>query len=915
MAGARAEAGPATAWHGGATTSDARTETLWFFDADFEDLTGDNAGWQSFDLTRSNVGGDYWHKDTIRIRHFTHLGDSTWWCGRYHNWWRQPRGYGNNWAQLLYRELPLSDWSDTDDTVTLEWDQRFAMENDYDYGYVDFSYDTGASWTTLGVYANNGFAGHPGMSQDWDSVMHGHPSIDLSEFAGLDILVRYRFESDEAYSSQDQYNNPPFNSVLDGAWQLDNFDLKVNNITVWSDDCESPGENGWIHHHALIVGATGVRFERTFEPDTYGGFSCDPGSGWMMAAVDSVTGRMVDDQRSLLMTPPIDVSGLDGVIVQWDMWYDLAYDSGDRFWWGVGQSDTCSGLDQQAIFRPPGTMYEWFLSVGGHMEGPGWTTITYDLWSKYTSRGCLALGWSLWGYDPVPPDVHTPGAFLERVRLGARTGDPPTLWRLDPAELWPDCFSVDYVETKNLLIKVSDGDGLQAVRCVASDDSGQAWHSYDLNEGDNDDWRCFPPPDLLAPATQVLYYFEATDSLGNTSVYPERAPEEHFEFTILPIHGSLADPGILVVDKRRAKTPGDSRRYERESEYYLTEALDIRGFEYDVYDATGGHDICGWDAAYGPFHDEAYAFYDTHIWLTGDMIRWTLQGSYDQTNLIDWLSASTPESTHRLFLYGNNIGWDLIEKGNERYGFFTDWLGASYEDYHAGAYSRFDVPDTTIRVRDAGLGLMTHDDGECRLRCACPDLQYLDVVSSAPGGVAQVALEYVNGLGEVRPAGVVKVDSLTGYRIVYLPFGIELMNDGLDGTGHYVNGIEDRVDLIGNVMEFLGESPTAPGTGTPDASAFVNRLTHARPNPFNPVTTIDYSLATGGRATIRVFDAAGRVVRTLVNSPVEAGPHTAVWDGTTDTGNRAASGVYFVKMETAGHAGAFRATRKLVLLK
>ena len=64
------------------------------------------------------------------------------------------------------------------------------------------------------------------------------------------------------------------------------------------------------------------------------------------------------------------------------------------------------------------------------------------------------------------------------------------------------------------------------------------------------------------------------------------------------------------------------------------------------------------------------------------MIRWTLQGSYDQTNLIDWLSASTPESTHRLFLCGNNIGWDLIEKGNERYGFFTDWLGAKIGRAH-----------------------------------------------------------------------------------------------------------------------------------------------------------------------------------------------------------------------------------------
>ena len=915
MAGATAEAGPATAWHGGATTSDARTETLWIFDADFEDLTGDNAGWQSFDLTGSNVGGDYWHKDTIRIRHFTHLGDSTWWCGRYHNWWRQDRGYGNNWAQWLYRELPLSDWSDTDDTVTLEWDQRFAMENDYDYGYVDFSYDTGASWTTLGVYANNGFAGTPGFSQDWDSVMHGHPSIDLSEFAGLDILVRYRFESDEAYSSQDQYNNPPSNSVLDGAWQLDNFDLKVNDVTVWLDDCESPGENGWIHHHAPIVGEVGVRFQRTFEPDTYRGYSCDPGTGWMMAAVDSVTGRMVDDQRSLLMTPPIDVSGLDGVIVQWDMWCDFTYDSDDRILWGVAKSDTCFGLDEQAVFGSPWGLWEWHLSIGGHLEGSGWTTITYDLSSANTARGCLALGWQLYGYDQEPPNEHTPGAFLERVRLGARTGSPPTLWRLYPDERWPDCFSVDYVEDNRLMIKVGDGDGVQSVRCIASDDSGQIWHSYALDEGSNDEWRCYPPADLLAPATQVFYYFEATDSLGNTSVYPERAPDESFEFAILPIHGSLADPGILVVDKRRAKTPGDSRRYKWESEYYLTEALDILGFEYDVYDATGGYDVWSSHAAFGPFHDEAYLCYDTHIWLTGDMIRWTLQGSYDQTNLIDWLSASTPESTHRLFLCGNNIGWDLIEKGNERYGFFTDWLGASYEDYHAGAYSRFDVPDTTIRVRDAGLGLMTHDDGECRLRCGCPDLQYLDVVSPAPGAGAQLALEYVNGLGEVRPAGVVKVDSLTGYRVVYLPFGIELMHDGLDGTGHYENGIADRVDLVGNIMEFLGESPTGPGTGAEEGTAFVTRLGHARPNPFNPATTIGYSVAGRSRVTIRVYDLVGRVVRTLVNGEAEPGEHVIVWNGTTDSGERAASGVYFVKMEGTGDAGAFGKVIKAVMLK
>jgi flagellar hook assembly protein FlgD len=56
-------------------------------------------------------------------------------------------------------------------------------------------------------------------------------------------------------------------------------------------------------------------------------------------------------------------------------------------------------------------------------------------------------------------------------------------------------------------------------------------------------------------------------------------------------------------------------------------------------------------------------------------------------------------------------------------------------------------------------------------------------------------------------------------------------------------------------------------------------------------------------------------VRTLVDAHVAAGRRTATWDGTTDSGERAASGVYFVKMETTGPTDIFRANKKLVLLK
>ena len=108
---------------------------------------------------------------------------------------------------------------------------------------------------------------------------------------------------------------------------------------------------------------------------------------------------------------------------------------------------------------------------------------------------------------------------------------------------------------------------------------------------------------------------------------------------------------------------------------------------------------------------------------------------------------------------------------------------------------------------------------------------------------------------------------------------------------------------------------TEPPTGTDEGPAFVTRLLPPRPNPFNPLTTIEYSIAVDSHVTIRIFDAAGRVVRTLVDSQVEAGPHASVWDGASDAGSRAASGVYFLKMKTAAGAGAFRANRTLVLLK
>ena len=72
----------------------------------------------------------------------------------------------------------------------------------------------------------------------------------------------------------------------------------------------------------------------------------------------------------------------------------------------------------------------------------------------------------------------------------------------------------------------------------------------------------------------------------------------------------------------------------------------------------------------------------------------------------------------------------------------------------------------------------------------------------------------------------------------------------------------------------------------------------AGPNPFNPTTTLHWSLLHDGRVRIAVYDARGRRVRRLADG-IFAGParYRTVWDGRDDGGHPAPSGVYFARFE------------------
>lgn len=91
----------------------------------------------------------------------------------------------------------------------------------------------------------------------------------------------------------------------------------------------------------------------------------------------------------------------------------------------------------------------------------------------------------------------------------------------------------------------------------------------------------------------------------------------------------------------------------------------------------------------------------------------------------------------------------------------------------------------------------------------------------------------------------------------------------------------------------------------------VTGLNSVFPNPFNPTTTISYSLANASDVAIRIINRRGQIIRTIRYDNMNPGDYNTVWDGTDEHNRECASGLYFIQLE----AGWKRFTRKAILMK
>lgn len=124
------------------------------------------------------------------------------------------------------------------------------------------------------------------------------------------------------------------------------------------------------------------------------------------------------------------------------------------------------------------------------------------------------------------------------------------------------------------------------------------------------------------------------------------------------------------------------------------------------------------------------------------------------------------------------------------------------------------------------------------------------------------------------------------------------------------SGLSSRVDTC-DVAFAISAGAVAvdpPGMGGVPAVA---ALSAAWPNPAHTEARLRLAVPRPAEASLLVYDAVGRRVRTLVDGPLEPGEHVVVWDGRSDAGDRVPPGVYFLR----GRWGGFQADRRVVLIR
>jgi hypothetical protein len=442
-----------------------------------------------------------------------------------------------------------------------------------------------------------------------------------------------------------------------------------------------------------------------------------------------------------------------------------------------------------------------------------------------------------------------------------------------------------------------------------------------------DEWTFYLPDVSFMAAGDILhYYIKAEDNHGVVSTLPA----DLRGYDLFPDDPSFrwyeAYPDLFTViclPTIRSATPGDhppillwlDLRGSGNENHWISDLSQlgfVRGVDFDVY-YTNGPSFGVGNGLGGRASAQDLAGYDTIIYDSGELHRHTLgNGDFggdpsDDIGLLDqWLN----QGNKNLVLFGDHLVDDLM-RTPQGAAFASGWIGVDLVE--PDVMPLVHGQTSPLAVVMAGNSVFREDFRwrvfrGWRTDPARPSENHtFDAVVALPG--TEKLMEWYDPdcqSGQYPFAAATLNDDPAGQqnRIIYLPYGYTHLLGGEPAATSCGNDGTTTVTVRGTGLLDILWATGHGGSGLPAPVPEVPEEFGAScyPTPFNPQTTIFYTLPEAGDLRIRIYNLRGELVATLLDEQAPAGAGSVTWRGTDRGGARVASGIYFYEVRHGGEA-------------
>jgi len=901
-------------------------------------------------------------------------------------------GYANDWVQYLVSQEYVG-CDSVDFCYKVQWDS----EPGYDGTYIEWRDLSSTTWTPFVHY------------DGWGSVIDCQGARSTS---GQGIQLRYRFESDGAWSDEDGlwptdgavlvdsitvvwYNEVPPSS---GNWVVsatyfEDFEGEAPGDTITTDGgWQAQPAQGFGDFSALYPGAGLLQEDPCymnfgflwgyFDDPLVTNYSChtpspEPTQGAMRYGPD-VNGLYLQSQ---IVSPLIPLVGTgDQFVLRFRSYRDLPLDNLQFYvWYSRTWINGCPTPFSNDNFVFYGGQRDWNVGtyqIGAHVNPAG-----SDVQIRLEAVDLCGIWCGIYGTGAC----HSHAPLLDEVEL-LRVNTAGPQFSVRHIDLFQDNFASNGTLTgtaradgaldiaPNASPTILPGDSLCVTASPIGTDAnsgvgpaayiyvavwppgqpgkapaeleapetrpnvGKRWPLVGTTVHDGVTWACFRMDSavtmaggivadrycvdlndhVFTPGDTVCYIIAAADGAGNWQYWSRRlngqgndfvsdnlweALNSPLEFTILPAGGHIRGGDILYVD--------DSDDRGGPVQLFFDSAFELIGIRdlVDRFDVLGPSSSVANSLAsrVSNVQNQIVNIYRKIIWCSGNL----------SSGLIGDGTGNPEKSDDYSLLF------QLLDTGPDNPGVYIsgddvaqEWVtlaGAGAINLRS-IYMNFSLLNGDHVAAGEAVSPLLTATGPCFIHLGVPDkliayggcalINDFDVLDAT--GLAQVEYPWPGGAGDAIISQATGNSAASTARVILSGFSYHYIRD--IGPGYPPSRVEHLVDILNWLVNSFEINPT--GITNAGARFF---LENAAPNPFNPETVIRYGIKERGHVSLKVYNVAGQLVRTLVNevkSPSESG-FAVTWDGRNNAGQPVSSGVYFYKLTT----GRYTQTKKMVLLK